>query len=72
MSKLLEEAFARLAELAEADQDSFATWLIEELESERRWEKPFSESHDALSGLADEALAEHKRGRTKQLDPESL
>lgn len=72
MSKLLEKAFARLAELPEADQDSIATWLLEELESERRWEKLFSESHDALSGLADEALADHRRGRTKELDPETL
>ena len=72
MSKLLEEAFARLAQLPEADQDSIATWLLEELESERRWEKLFSESQDSLSGLADEALAEHRLGRSKELDPESL
>ncbi len=57
MSKLLEEAFAKLKELSEADQDSIATWLLEELESERRWEKLLSESSDALGRLADEALA---------------
>ena len=72
MTKLLEEAFARLAGLPEADQDSIATWLLAELDSDRRWEKLFSESHDALLGLADEALSEHRRGRTKELDPESL
>ena len=72
MSKLLEEAFARLAELPEADQDSIATWLLEELDSESRWEKLFSESHDALGGLADEALSERRRGFTKELDPDHL
>lgn len=72
MSKLLEEAFAKLAELPEADQDSIATWLLEELESERRWEELWSESGDALERLADGALAQHRRGRTKELDPDNL
>ena len=72
MSKLLEEVFAKLAELPETDQDSIATWLLEELESESRWEKLFSESHDALAGLADAALSEHRHGRTKELDPDNL
>ena len=68
MSKLLEEVFAKLAELPETDQDAIATWLLEELESENQWEKLFSESHDALAGLANAALSEHKRGRTEELD----
>jgi len=72
MSKLLEEAFAKLAELPEADQDSIATWLLEELDSERRWENMLSESADALGCLADDALAEHRRGHTKELDPDKL
>lgn len=72
MSKLLEEAFTKLAELPEADQDSIATWLLEELESEGRWKLILSESGDTLGRLADEALAEHSAGRTKELDPDKL
>ena len=72
MSKLLEQAFAKIAELPESDQDSIATWLLEELESETRWEKLLSESQDVLGRLADEALAEHAGGRTKELDPGKL
>ena len=72
MSKLLEEAFAKLAELPEADQDSIATWLLEELDSERRWGNLLSESGDALGRLADEALDEHEGGRTKELHPDKL
>ncbi len=72
MSKLLEEAFAKLAKLPEAEQDSIATWLLEELESERRWEELLSESGNALGRLADEALDDHRRGRTKELDPDQL
>ena len=72
MSKLLEEAFAKLAELPEGDQDSIASWLLEELESENRWERLFSESQDDLEHLAGKALSEHRRGRAKELDPDNL
>ena len=72
MSKSLEEVFAKLHELPEAEQDSIAAWLLEELESERRWEDLLAESADALGRLADEALIEHSRGRTKDLDPDQL
>ena len=72
MSKLLEEAIAKLAELPEEDQDSIASWLLEELESERRWEALLSESGGALGRLADEALSEHASGITKELDPDKL
>ena len=44
MSKLLEEVIAKLAALPEEDQDSIASWLLEELESEMRWEAMLSES----------------------------
>ena len=72
MSKLLEEAIAKLAELSEADQDSIAMWLLEELDSERNWERLFSESHDNLAHLADKTLSEHRRGRTEELNPGDL
>jgi hypothetical protein len=72
MSKLLEEAFAKLAELPEEEQDFIASWLLEELHSESRWERVFAESHDALAGLADQALSEHRQGRAKELDPDNL
>ena len=72
MSKLLEEAFAKLAELPEEEQDFIASWLLEELDSEKRWERLFSESQAALAGLADQALSEHRRGRAKELDPDNL
>jgi len=72
MTRLLEEALARVSELPADTQDELARWLLSELESERRWSKLFDESEDALARLADEALAEHKRGETKELDPEKL
>jgi hypothetical protein len=37
MTRLLEEAFARVSELPADAQDELARWLLSELESERRW-----------------------------------
>jgi hypothetical protein len=72
MTKLLEKAFDEVSKLPKKEQDALAAWIIEEIASERRWEKAFSESSNLLSGLADEALAEHREGRTQKLDPEKL
>jgi hypothetical protein len=72
MTKLLEKAFSEVSKLAESQQDSFARWLLEELASEQRWDKAFNDSQDLLSQLAEEALAEHRAGKTKLLDPDNL
>ena len=74
MTKLLEQAFARASELPQEEQDRFARFLLAQLESERQWTELFSrpESEDLLEKLADEALAEHRAGRTRPLDVEEL
>jgi hypothetical protein len=72
MTKLLQKAFDEASKLPEAEQDALGRVLLEELASERRWEEFFAGSHDLLAELADEALAEHRAGRTEKLDPEKL
>ncbi len=72
MTELLEKAFAEVSKLPQQEQDAFATWILEELASERRWEETFANSADALAQLADEALAEFRAGRTQVLDPDKL
>ncbi|MEK6606090.1 MAG: hypothetical protein AABZ30_00345 [Myxococcota bacterium] len=72
MTRPLEKAFAEAAKLREDDQDALAEWLLAEIVSERRWTDLFAASQDRLADLADDALAEHRRGETKGLDPESL
>lgn len=72
MTRLLEKAFSEAAKLSLPDQDALATWVLEELASERRWTKAFAESEDILAQLAEEALAEHRQGKTLPLDPECL
>jgi hypothetical protein len=72
MTKLLEEAFAEAAKLSMQEQDALAAVILEELASERRWDQAFADSADLLAQLADQALAEHRAGKTHVLDPEQL
>lgn len=58
MTDLLQQVFDRMSELPTTEQNALASWLLEELESEKRWDRLFSTSSDALGKMADEALAE--------------
>ena len=68
MTKLLEKAFKRASKLPEIEQNALAKWLLDELETERNWEKKFAESEDILEKLADDALEANRKGKTKNLD----
>ena len=68
MTKLLEKAFKKAVKLPEIEQNALAKWLLDELETERDWEKKFAESEDVLEKLADDALKDQRKGRTRKLD----
>ena len=74
MSRLMDEAFLKARMLPETDQDAIASIILQEIESELRWDELFSrpESTDLLSRLADEALAGRRAGRGRELDLEEL
>jgi predicted amidophosphoribosyltransferase len=72
MTKLLEQAIAKVMQLPETEQDAIAAFILEELEDEARWDRAFSQSQDMLAKLAAEALAEDQSGKTQELDPETL
>ena len=72
MTKLLEEAFSKASQLSSEEQDALAGWLLKDLESESHWEKLFIKSQDTLSNLAADALAEHRRGETEELEPDRV
>lgn len=72
MTQLLEKVFAKAEKLPEVEQNALAKWLLKELSSEKHWDKAFAESEDALEKLADEALVEHKKKRTRPLNPDYL
>jgi hypothetical protein len=68
MTRALKKAFDAASKLPDAEQDALAAAILEELESERRWDELFQRSADALAKLAKEALAEDREGRTRPLD----
>jgi hypothetical protein len=70
MTQLLQRAFDEAAKLPEAEQNAFASLLLAELESERRWAQAFASTQDQLATLADEALAEFEAGQTLPMDLE--
>jgi hypothetical protein len=72
MTKLLEQAIARLKTLPASEQDAIAAMILEELEDEIRWDETFKRSKDALASLAALAMAEYRAGKTQELDPETL
>ncbi len=72
MTKLLEKAFEKVSMLPELEQNAIARWLIDEVISEKKWEKAFAASEDVLEILANDALMEHSEGRTKPFDVNSL
>jgi hypothetical protein len=72
MTKQLEKAFSEAKKLPPKEQNSLAKWLLEELASEKRWSQAFARSHRQLAAMAKAAIAEDRRGETKDLDPSDL
>src|SRR5437763_4445021 len=55
MTHLLNEALDQLHRLPDADQDAIAALILEELQSEERWQSAFARSQDQLAALGQEA-----------------
>ncbi len=68
MNKLLKKVFEEAAKLPSREQDEFATLILEELRSEKRWTTAFKDSEGVLASLADEALAAARKGAASPLD----
>ena len=67
MTQLLEKALNEVAKLPPSEQDALAAILLEELASEKKWSELFAQSQDELAKLAEEALAEHRAGKSMPL-----
>jgi hypothetical protein len=72
MTTRLEQAFTEASKLSPKEQDALADWMLAELRSEKKWDRLFANSQEVLSKLASEALAEHRRGQTRELNPDQL
>ena len=72
MTKALKKAFEAASQLPDRDQDELAAAILQELAADQRWEAALGQSREALEQLADEAVKEHRAGRTRPLEPDSL
>jgi hypothetical protein len=72
MTSLLQRAFAKAEELSQAEQDLLASRLLCELAGEDDFDRAIAASSGKLANLAKEALAEHRAGRTEELDSDDL
>lgn len=70
MTQLLEKAVATVSALPDSEQDALASVLLNEVESERRWDQLFASSQDLLGLMARKALEEYRAGETAPLDLE--
>jgi len=70
VTQLLERAFTEASKLPDPEQDAFASLLLAELDSERRWAQAFAGTQDQLGALADEALREFDARETRPMDLE--
>ena len=72
MTNKLKKAFEAASKLPPADQDALAAAILEEVKVEGLWDTAFVQTRRVLEQLADEALQEHRAGRTRPLNPDDL
>lgn len=54
MTDMLEKAVAQARQLSEKQQDAIASFILDEIEDEARWDAAFAGSPDVLERLAAE------------------
>ncbi len=72
MTSMLEKAFILASELTEDEQNALASWVLEELKSEKKWKHVFENSQNELAKLAEQALLEESQDKTKDMDINKL
>ena len=72
MTKLLTQAFEKASDLPENLQDELARELLDDLTGEAQWDRTLEQSADALDKMAEQALKEHRAGKTKEMGFDKL
>lgn len=72
MTNALQKAFEMASRLPDRDQDVLAAAILQEVAADERWESAVAAAPGALERLADEAIEEHRAGRTRPLNPDAL
>ena len=62
------EAFSKLITLDEPDQNGAVWDMLESIKDSLRWDELFASSPELLEKMGDEALKDHKEGRTISLE----
>jgi hypothetical protein len=70
VTRHLKEAFRAAAKLSAEEQNRLAMWIMEEIESEQRWDQLFADprSDRLLARLAAEAMEEDEAGLTEECE----
>ena len=68
MTALLEKAFDRVSALPVKRQNALAHLLLTEIDVDAQWDESFKSSQHELAELAGNALAEHRKGKTRVMD----
>lgn len=71
MTKLLEKAIAELSKLSPEEQDQYAQKVLDDIAQEEAFDAKIAATTDKLKVLALEALEEHRRGETEEMDLDS-
>lgn len=72
MTILLEQVFKKASALPEDIQNVLATEFLQEIEWESQWDATIEKSQDALEKLTLTAMAEHKKGKTREMGFDEL
>lgn len=67
MTQLLNSAFEQISKLPEIEQNIFARFIIDEIESEKKWEQNFANNEDLVSMMADLAIKDFKENKCTEL-----
>ena len=72
MTRLLEEAIAKMQKLPMSEQDAIASLILEELADEQRWQEAFTGSQEQLAAMAAKVRQDIREGRVKKAGIDEL
>ncbi len=68
----LAEAVAEAAKSSVEHQNFLAHFIMEDIAEEKKWDELFAKHPEILERLAEQALAEHRAGKTIEITEECL
>jgi hypothetical protein len=72
MTRLMEQAIARLRAVPEKQQEGLAQFLLNELEEDERWIRSTADHETRLNAFVGKILADDEAGNSEPLDAERL